>query len=76
MHADAGIEIRRGRMTREQAVNLVRIYDNQAPTSGYQQFANYYGISLDEFTEVIDKFANKELFEKIDGMWMPTFETI
>ena len=73
---DAGIEIRRGAMTREQAVNLVRIYDNQAPTSGYQQFANYYGISLDEFTEVIDKFANKELFEKIDGMWMPTFETI
>ena len=33
---DAGIEIRLGVTTREQAVNLVRIYDNQAPTSGYQ----------------------------------------
>jgi len=72
---DAGIEIRRGAMTREQAVNLVRIYDNQAPVCGYQQFADYYGISLDEFYEVIDNFANKKLFEKIEGMWMPSFET-
>ena len=26
-----------------------------------------------EFDEVLDKYANKELFEKIDGKWQPKF---
>ena len=30
---DAGIDVRRGAMTREQAVQLVKMYDNQPPKS-------------------------------------------
>ena len=73
---DAGIEIRRQAMTRAQAVNLVRIYDNQAPINGYQQFADYYKISLEEFNETIDRFANKDLFKKEGNHWTPCFEVI
>jgi N-acetyl sugar amidotransferase len=73
---DAGIEIRRGAMTREQALNLVQIFDGQAPLEGYQNYCDYYGISRAELEKTIDKFANKNLFEKVDGIWRPKFVVI
>ena len=71
---DAGIEIRRGAMSREQAVNLVKIYDNQPPLDGFKRYAKYFGISLEDFNQTIDRFANKELFQKVNGLWEPMFE--
>ena len=35
---DAGIEIRRGAMTRNQAKNLVKLYDNQYPDAHIESF--------------------------------------
>jgi len=70
---DAGIEIRRGAMTRDQAVNLVQIYDNQPPIDSFPRYADYYGISMNEFESVIDSHVNRQLFEKKDGVWQPTF---
>ena len=71
---DAGIEIRRGAMTREQAVNLVALYDNQPPLEAFETFAEYFQITMDEFQGVLDRFANKDLFEKVDGIWEPKFK--
>jgi N-acetyl sugar amidotransferase len=71
---DSGIEIRRGSMTREQAVNLVKLYDNTPPIGGYESYCKYYQISMEEFLLTLDKFANKDLFEKIDGLWTPKFD--
>ena len=70
---DAGIEIRRGAMTRDQAVNLVKVYDNKPPRASFEAYAKYYGISIELFLETIDKFANKDLFKKVDGNWQPRF---
>lgn len=70
---DAGIEIRRGAMTRDQAVNLVRLYDGHYPEEFIEQYLMYYQMSLVEFEQIIDKWANKELFEKINGRWCPRF---
>jgi len=71
---DSGIEIRRGAMTRDQAVNLVNVYDNMPPISGYENYCNYYGITMEDFLKTLDKFANKDLFVKEDGIWNPKFE--
>ncbi len=71
---DAGIEIRRGAMTREQGKQLVKIYDNQYPDKFLDQFLDYYEMTRDEFDAVLDKFANPDLFEKKSGRWEPTFE--
>ena len=60
-------------MTRDQAVGLVKLYDNQAPVEVYENYCEYYGISLEEFENTLDHFANKNLFEKINGRWEPTF---
>jgi N-acetyl sugar amidotransferase len=70
---DAGIEIRRGAMTRDQALNLVKMYDNSYPENLISTYLEYYKMSKEEFDAVLDKYANKELFEKVDGIWQPKF---
>ena len=71
---DAGIEIRRGAMTRSQGVNLVRLYDNNYPKKFIQIYLDYYQISKNEFDKIIDKWANKKLFKKVRNIWQPKFE--
>jgi N-acetyl sugar amidotransferase len=70
---DAGIEIRRGSMTREQALNLVRMYDNSYPADLIDVYLDYYKMTKSEFDAVLDKYANKDLFKKIDGIWQPKY---
>jgi len=70
---DAGIEIRRGSMTRDQALNLVKMYDNSYPADLIDTFLEYYKMTKEEFDTVLDTYANKDLFEKIDGIWEPKF---
>ena len=72
---DAGIEIRRGAMTRDQALNLVKMYDNAYPHDLIETYLEYYDMTKKEFDNVLDKYANKSLFEKIDGIWQPKFIT-
>jgi len=71
---DAGIEIRRGSMTRDQALNLVKIYDNAYPHDLIETYLEYYDMTKEEFDAILDSYVNKDLFEKIDGIWEPKFE--
>ncbi len=70
---DASIDIRRGAMDREQAVNLVRLYDGHYPEEFIDTYLDYYQMTAEEFDSVLDKWANRELFEKINGRWQPMF---
>ena len=66
---DAGIEIRRGAMTRDQAINLVNLYDGGYPHDQIEIYLDYYEMTREEFDLVIDRWTNKELFKKKDGYW-------
>jgi N-acetyl sugar amidotransferase len=70
---DACIEVRRGAMNRDQAVNLVRLYDGHYPEEFIQLYLDYYQMTQAEFDAVLDRYANQELFEKVDGRWKPKF---
>jgi hypothetical protein len=70
---DAGIEIRRGAMTREQAVNLVNLYDGHYPEEFIETYLNYYQMTAEDFDCVLDRWANRSLFSKIDGRWKANF---
>ena len=70
---DACIEVRRGAMVREQAVNLVRLYDGHYPDEFIQLYLDYYQMTKEDFDAVLDRYANKNLFEKADGHWKPLF---
>ena len=70
---DAGIEVRRGAMTRNQAINLVRLYDNYYPDEFIKMYLDYYKMTKSEFDKVLDKWVNKKLFQKIKNRWQPKF---
>ena len=71
---DACIEVRRGAMDRDQAVNLVRMYDGHFPEEFIDLYLAYYEEDRAWFDAVLDRWANKDLFEKVDGRWRPQFE--
>ena len=71
---DASIEVRRGAMKRSQAVQLVKLYDNSYPEEFITDYLDYYKISKKKFDKIIDKWANKKLFEKKNNRWIPKFE--
>ena len=70
---DAGIEIRRGAMTRNQAINLVKLYDNYYPEEFINLYLDYYKMSKGEFDKILDIWVNKKLFHKIKNRWQPRF---
>jgi len=70
---DACIEVRRGAMDRQQAVNLVRLFDGHYPEEFIELYLSYYRMTLNEFVNVLDRYANKDLFEKVDGRWKPKY---
>ena len=71
---DASIEIRRGAMNRDQAINLVNLYDGHYPEEFLEVYLHYYQMEKNEFDLVIDKYAHKDLFEKLNGSWIPRFK--
>lgn len=73
---DACIEVRRGAMDREQAVNLVRLYDGHYPEEFIQQYLAYYQMLQPEFDAVLDRYANRDLFEKESGRWRAKFVVV
>jgi hypothetical protein len=70
---DACIEVRRGAMDRQQAVNLVRLYDGHYPEQFIGQYLDYYQMTQAEFDTALDRYANRDLFEKVEGRWQPKF---
>jgi len=70
---DAGIEVRRGAMTREQAVQLVRLYDGHYPEEFIELYLEYFQMSPEAFDAIIDRWVNEQLFKKVNGRWEPIF---
>ncbi len=70
---DAGIDVRRGAMTRSQAVNLVRMYDDIYPQDLFDAWCRYYQIDMNELQKIFDKWVNKDLFYKEGNRWRPNF---
>ncbi len=73
---DAGIEIRRGAMERNQAINLVNIYDSKFPLEFLDLYLDYYKITRNEFFKIVDRFANKKILKKYKNYWIPKFSII
>ncbi|HBI59669.1 MAG TPA: N-acetyl sugar amidotransferase [Lachnospiraceae bacterium] len=70
---DACIDIRKGRLSREDAIEIVNKFDGEYPKESIPLFLDYFKMSKEEFDAVLDRHANKELFEKVNGIWAPKF---
>lgn len=71
--ADASIDIRRGALGRDQAVEMVRRFDNTYPDPYIPTYLEYFRMTKKEFDRVLDRHVNKKLFTKRKGRWMPMF---
>jgi len=71
---EACYDIREGRLTREEAIWYVEQYDGKCGQQYIEETCNYLSITEKEFWDVIDKYVNRQLFEKnSEGKWIPKF---
>lgn len=66
---DASQEIRNHHITREEAIALVRRYDEEFPRKYFPEFLEYLGMEEPEFFEVADSFRSPHLWENSGGEW-------
>lgn len=66
--------IRKGILSRQDAVGLVECFDGKCGDQYIQSFCEYIGISDETFWSTVDQFVNTELFERIGmGQYRPRF---
>ena len=60
----ASIDIRAGRITRQEGLTLVKQYEGKIPEKYMDNFLKDMDITREEFYVIVDKFANKDIFKK------------
>lgn len=71
---EACYDIREGRLTREEAIKYVEMYDGKCGQQYIEETCNYLSITQKEFWDVVDRYVNRDLFEKnSEGKWIPKF---
>jgi len=64
------LEIRNGRMKREEAVQILRQRGDETPHDDIETFCDYVGMTKQHFFEVIEKFRNPDIWTRRNGTWM------
>ena len=63
-------DIRSGKITREEGIELVRQYDHVKPRRDLERWLDYVGMSEDEFDLTCDGFRNPRVWRIEDGQWV------
>jgi hypothetical protein len=66
---DASRMIQNNQMTREEGLELARKYDGEYPEEYLTEMLEYLRLSLDEFTEIVGKHRNSEIWTKEGDEW-------
>jgi N-acetyl sugar amidotransferase len=66
---DAAQEIRNGKITREEGVQLVKRYDQEFPKRYFKEFLEYISLTEEEFHATVDRFRSPHLWTKTSGEW-------
>ena len=64
------IEIRHGRMTRDEAIEELRQLGDETPWDDIKLFCDYLGISRQEYFRILESFRNSEIWTRRDGRWL------
>lgn len=63
------LEIRNGRMSRHEAIEVIRGKGDETPLQDIEKFCAFAGIDLKRFYSIIEKFRNLDIWKKKDGVW-------
>jgi N-acetyl sugar amidotransferase len=66
---DAAQEVRNKKITREEAVALVKKFDNEFPKKYFTEFLDYINMTEEQFWKTVDKFRSPHLWKKEDEQW-------
>jgi N-acetyl sugar amidotransferase len=66
---DASQEVRNQHIEREEAVALVRRYDEEFPRKYFPEFLEYLNLDEEEFFAIADQFRSPHLWKKTDDGW-------
>lgn len=64
------IEIRHGRLSRNEAIELVRRAGIQTPDKDIEKFCKFVGITRNEFDLICESFRNQKIWKRTDGRWV------
>ena len=63
----ASLDIRAGKITRDEGLKLVKEFEGKIPEKYMDDFLEDMEITREEFYKIVDKFTNKELFKTNDN---------
>ena len=66
---DSAQEVRNGKITRDEALNLVAKFDGEFPKKYFSEFCEYINMTEDDFYKVVDSFRSPHLWVRSHGKW-------
>jgi len=70
LHDNLSLEIRNGRITRDEAVAILQTTGDDTPYEDIEKFCYFVGIAKDTFFKKIEKFRNLEIWHDEYGRWV------
>ena len=67
--SDSAHEIRDGKISREEAVYLVKKYDGEFPKKYYKIFLEYCRLNDEKFEKIIDSWRSPHIWKRNNGKW-------
>lgn len=65
----ASRRVREGRLSLQEAKKLIMKHDHKLDQRAMQDFVDFLGYSTKEFWDIVERFWNRDIFEKVDGTW-------
>ncbi len=66
---DASRMIQNTHLTRDDGLRLAQLYDAEFPRTYFAENLAYLGLTPEEFTEIVDKHRNLEIWKREAGTW-------
>ncbi len=63
------LEIRAGRMTREEAIAVVKERGEEVPYADIDKFCEFVSISRKKFFGIAERWRNLDIWERVSGRW-------
>jgi N-acetyl sugar amidotransferase len=63
------LEIRNGRMTRDEAVAAIGERGDETPHEDIAALCDFVDISGEQFSEIVERFRNREIWSRRNGTW-------
>ena len=64
------LEIRNDRMTREEAIEALRLRGDETPRSDITKLCSFLGITEADFFDIAARFRNRDIWVRRDGKWL------